>query len=287
MGFSERLGLGNRKAVVDDAPAWLRTIVFNRVIKRYVSVDRRDDVFGGAFSDPYSAAMSPIGIKKLVEVLAGMTQEAPPTYYTFDAMCLQALEEQIMGLPWYLFYELLELIGGALKHLDGEHGTANSQDFVVSLNSILATGGVQWILSSKFVFERVRDSEFIALERELDTTQADPVKLHLEKARGFLNRRPCDAANCIKESVSSVESALRIADPAASTLGDAIKKLRKAGSAPQMLLASIEKLYAFANSEAGVRHGGTTSEKVSLADAEFVYTTCLAIIKYAQTGRTS
>jgi hypothetical protein len=126
----------------------------------------------------------------------------------------------------------------------------------------------------------LRPAEFVQLEEEVKKDTDHPFVTHLDKAKGFLNQRPADAANAIKESVSAIESYARGISPKSSTLGDAIKTMKKGADAPPFLLNAIEKLYAFACDEPGVRHGSPKAENVTRADAEFTYFISMAIIQY-------
>jgi hypothetical protein len=91
--------------------------------------------------------------------------------------------------------------------------------------------------------------------------------------------RPLDPENAIKEATSAVESYGRTLYPKANTLGDVIKELRRTPF-PNMILVMMEKFYAFASSEPGIRHGGTISSGIGLADADFCLYVSIAFIDY-------
>ena len=152
----------------------------------------------------------------------------------------------------------------------------------MNVNGCFKAANVTWKFSGNMELERVRPVDLIKLESQVLKTALSPVAINIKKARGFLDKRPTDAANAIKESIAAIESYGRYLVPSASTLGEATRELRKQGRFPPLLLASIDKLYGFANSEAGVRHGSTADETVRRIDAEFVYATALAVIRYLQ-----
>ena len=88
-----------------------------------------------------------------------------------------------------------------------------------------------------------------------------------------------DYADAVRCAIAAVESAMRILDGKAKTLGDAIKRARKAGTSyNQRLLDGLEKLYAYA-SEA-VRHGSNEPVEVTEPEAKLMIVTCSAIVNY-------
>ena len=124
--------------------------------------------------------------------------------------------------------------------------------------------------------------ELIKPVEELANTLADRFeagRIHLIKARRFLSERPLDPENSIKEVVSGLESVGRAIYPRTSTLGDVTKELRKSGFPPPMAQL-IEKFWAFASSEPGVRHGGVEPPEITLNDADFCLYVGTALMQY-------
>lgn len=277
--FSVQNNLAEKNVVVDDAPAWLRTIIFSQAIEGVLYIDRSDDAFGGAFQT-WDQHRRPIPIKGLSEWLAMKTQSSPPVGYDSSSFCIDALKRQINGLPWYIFFDLLQVVGENLHNADKANGTQFAQTFQQRVNLCFSNGSVGWRFTPDFAFERLKSEEVSKLEKSLTVVQGDTVSAHLKKARGFLNKRPVDAANAIKESVSAIECSVRTICPRSSTLGAAVRLMKKTSDVPPLLLSAIEKLYAFASDEPGVRHGSPVGESVERADAELVYVTAMALIEY-------
>lgn len=88
----------------------------------------------------------------------------------------------------------------------------------------------------------------------------------------------------IANSIHAVESAARLIDPRASkTLGAALNSLAKKGLLTNtQLKAGFEKLYAYTNSEEGVRHALVfqNDSKVGLDEAMFMYGACASFAAY-------
>ena len=89
-----------------------------------------------------------------------------------------------------------------------------------------------------------------------------------------------DPENAIKEITSAVESVGRVFYPAADTLGEVAKEMRRDASWPSPLVSMIEKFYAYASSEPAVRHGAPVASRVGIADAEFCLHVGVALIRY-------
>jgi hypothetical protein len=209
------------------------------------------------------------------------TQSEPPSGYSTGYFGVEALKRQINDVPWYIFFDLLQVIGETLRNADRSSAIQLAPNFQQRVNSCFANSGVGWWFTSDFAFERLRPKEVSALEESLAPSKGGgAVAAHLRKARVLINKRPVDAANAIKESISAIESFARTRSPKSSTLGDAVRAMRKTSDVPPLLLNAIEKLYAFACAEPGVRHGSPINESVERADAELVYVTAMAFIEY-------
>lgn len=109
-------------------------------------------------------------------------------------------------------------------------------------------------------------------------------KAHIEKAVGFLaDREHKDYKNCIKESISAVESVCRIiVGDEKATLGEAIKKLKGKGvKFHQALEKSFSMLFGYTSDEGGIRHAERLFvSEVSFEEAKFMLVSCSAFVNY-------
>ncbi len=112
----------------------------------------------------------------------------------------------------------------------------------------------------------------------------DGCREHIKKAVGFLaNREQKDYKNCIKESISAVESiCCIIADKKNATLGEALKILESKCNLKGQLKSAFEKLYAYTNNDkGGIRHAeGLFVSDVSFEEAKFMLVSCSAFVNY-------
>lgn len=68
--------------------------------------------------------------------------------------------------------------------------------------------------------------------------------------------------------------------PKTATLGDVLKHMKKDESIPKMLVDVIQRFYDYANSEPGVRHGGSKKPNSDELDAELALHLSAAFIRY-------
>ena len=118
-------------------------------------------------------------------------------------------------------------------------------------------------------------------------------RTHIQKAVDFLaDREAKDYKNCIKESISAVESICQIiTGNSKATLGEALKELEDKGIVIHSALKSaFSKLYGYTSDEGGVRHAeGMFVSNVTFEEAKFMLVSCSAFVNYliAQYGNTS
>jgi hypothetical protein len=88
---------------------------------------------------------------------------------------------------------------------------------------------------------------------------------------------------CVREAIHAVESVAVKLAPGTSTLGKALTPIEKRGLLNGRLKAALEKLYAYANDENGVRHALVFEEaesRVDEIDALFMLGACASFVSY-------
>ena len=115
-------------------------------------------------------------------------------------------------------------------------------------------------------------------------TPFDGARTQLQKALGFLSdREHPDYKNCVKESISAVESVCKvISGNEKATLKDALNGLIANGmNIHGSLKSAILALYGYASDEGGIRHAERETEStVTFEEAKFMIVTCSAIVNY-------
>lgn len=115
-------------------------------------------------------------------------------------------------------------------------------------------------------------------------TPFDGARTQLQKALGFLSdRENPDYKNCVKESISAVESVCKvISGNEKATLKDALNGLISNGmNIHGSLKSAILALYGYASDEGGIRHAERETEStVTFEEAKLMMVTCSAIVNY-------
>ena len=115
-------------------------------------------------------------------------------------------------------------------------------------------------------------------------TPFDGARTQLQKALGFLSdRENPDYKNCVKESISAVESVCKvISGNEKAALKDALNGLIFNGmNIHGSLKSAILSLYGYASDEGGIRHAERETEStVTFEEAKFMMVTCSAIVNY-------
>jgi hypothetical protein len=87
----------------------------------------------------------------------------------------------------------------------------------------------------------------------------------------------------MKESISSVEALCNIVTGSKSaTLSDALKLIEKQGKIAlhPALKGAFDKLYGYASSSGGIRHGTIDNREVDFDIAKFMLVACSAFVNY-------
>lgn len=256
--------------IVEEAPKILRLGYWRQILepRTYIDKDTR-----------YERADTEIlGRKQLLEDLCLAIHSEPNTNMQDSWFCTDELQEMVMGSPWFSFYDVVECVGRKLLDENADLFASYRDD----VNQLFEDNLVVWKLDNNGSLLRTGIEDLQKKTEEVsDILQAGfPNALHhLIKAKRFLTARPLDPENAIKEAVSTVESYGRTLYPKAATLGDVIKELRKTPF-PALILSMMEKFYAFASAEPGVRHGSSVSSQIGLADADFCLYVSVAFIDY-------
>lgn len=138
----------------------------------------------------------------------------------------------------------------------------------------------------RFVADRItKITDKLEIEEIEDAAHCefDGCRSHINNAVGFLaDRGNTDYKNCIKESISAVESICKvITNNEHATLGDALKELEKKRDLKGPLKSAFEKLYSYTNDRGGIRHSeGLFVSDVSFEEAKFMLVSCSAFANY-------
>ncbi len=190
------------------------------------------------------------------------------------------LYEKFFEIQWYEVYDLIEFLAETLRN--------NKLDLFNRFQEQVNT-----VLKEEFAPYRMLDGKIVPLKDELEVESVisalektrdkfHPVYEHLSKALSlFSHRKSPDYSNTIKESISAVESLLKIVCNNKKTLGENIKKVCEKLKLHPAFCDAIKKLYGWSSDAEGIRHGKNPGERDPLqAEAKFVLVTATAFINY-------
>jgi hypothetical protein len=228
----------------------------------------------------------PLDITETHQAFIGLIREESDPWDFDNDSTWGALTYHLKECGWAEFYDFVELVGSLLLEKDDEIPFDQSfhfKDYQSQTNALLAEDGIGWTLNEKSQLVRVHPKvladSLASVEKKLGEN-FENARVHYQKATQYLHRHPIDEANSIKEIISAVESAARVIVPKASTLGDAIKRMRRDPRFNPSLLDPLEKFYAFTNGSPLVRHGHAAGARPGVAEAELALLLGVAYIRY-------
>lgn len=200
--------------------------------------------------------------------------------YMFDwKVVFERIQIVIRNAPFNEVLDLLWYINDWVKKSYYSDTTYFSEEF----NKLFET---------EYVGYRFVDGKIVAITDKCEIEEIEQAcnvpysgcKAHIEKAVGFLaDREHKDYKNCIKESISAVESICQIiVGDDKATLGEAIAKLKDKGiNIHQALGKAFSKLFGYTSDEGGIRHAeGLFVSEVSFDEAKFMLVSCSAFVNY-------
>lgn len=192
-------------------------------------------------------------------------------YSSIEKVIMEAPYNEVLDLLWYICYWLSVATNKCFNIFQKRFNDLFEREYV----------GYRFI-TGKIV--PITDKiEMQEIEKAVQTP-FEGARAQLQKALGFLSdREHPDYKNCVKESISAVESVCKVLanDPKAE-LGKALKSLIANGlNIHGSLKSAILALYGYASDEGGIRHAELETEStVTFEEAKFMMVTCSAIVNY-------
>ncbi len=192
-------------------------------------------------------------------------------YPSIEKVIMEAPYNEVLDLLWYICYWLSVATNKCFNIFQKRFNDLFEREYV----------GYRFI-TGKIV--PITDKiEMQEIEKAVQTP-FEGARAQLQKALGFLSdREHPDYKNCVKESISAVESVCKVLanDPKAE-LGKALKSLIANGlNIHGSLKSAILALYGYASDEGGIRHAERETEStVTFEEVKFMMVTCSAIVNY-------
>lgn len=201
-----------------------------------------------------------------------------------DYIEMRFIKKSFLQMGWPEAYDFLEFVGESLEEAGG-YGVMTSTEFHNLSNYVL-----EFELSGyRFIEGRLAPIttavEMSEISMALENSAGSHLKgahMHLDAALGFLSQRPtADYRNSIKESISAVESVVRLLGKEnASGLSTALKELAKKTPIHGSLQAGFNSLYGYTSDEDGIRHAILRDGEVGFEEAKYMLVACSAFVNF-------
>ena len=199
---------------------------------------------------------------------------------------LDILKKHFFSSKWYVVYDFIEFI------VENYQRTDFRDKFIPACNSLFEREMSAYRFVDGVISPLTNEQEIAAIEQAAES-ELDAVSEHIQSALEKLsNKTKPDYRNSIKESISAVESFVKIAlKDDKATLSKLLKKLQDDTGLHPALRKAMSNLYGYASDEGGIRHALTESNRVDFDDAKFMLVACSAFVNFvtgklksAQTG---
>lgn len=178
---------------------------------------------------------------------------------------------------WYEKYDILEF----LVRSDNTYLKNNFKD---KCNVILKNNLSAYRFVGENLTRIISESEMDSIEKTLKLEDLwQPVYTHLHNAiEKVSNRTNPDFRNSVKESISAIESCVKIImNDDKATLGQLLNKLSSTHNLHHAFIEALSKLYGYTSDAGGIRHSLLgKSEDVKFEEAKFMLVTSSAFINY-------
>jgi len=279
MRFSARLRASNgpRALILEDAPRPTRIGYIKGVLTEFV----------GVHGSGYAQKSEPLDAHETHEAFVALIRDESDPWDYDNQSSWAALSAHVKECHWQEFYDFIELVGKLLQQRDDDSEpfdeTAFFKTYQAKVNALFQEDGIGWELTDKSELHRQTPTSLAKLLKATEPQLTDKyanARVHYQKAKSYLHQHPIDEANSIKEVIGALESVCKVHFPKASTLGDAIKVMRKDRKYSEHLLAALERLYTYSNATPLVRHGHARPGCPSLPEAELSLYIGVAFIRY-------
>ncbi len=188
------------------------------------------------------------------------------------------LKDYYFACEWYKVYDFLEFLAPQADSIT----ETNTEKFAQCCNRTLEEEHSAFRFVGPYIAPITNEIEVKEIEKALSTPY-DVVRVQIRSAVEKLSEKPKpDLRNCIKESISAVETAARLAanDPK-GTLGKLLPILKEEINLHPAQVEGFKKLYGYtSDDESGIRHGMMDKDDLTVDDARYMLVICSAFANY-------
>ena len=269
-GFSEAHGMGscNTQMQINELDDRTRIILCKRISENLDNQYSGKDA-GSSRTFVYDAAKN---LYRELSNACGMLYDVSESYFASDL--IKITKNIILKAKNSEVFDFLELICKKCLY---------PKDLIEKGNQVFEQEYVGYRIVDGWITPITDENEIDSIEKACNN-EFDGTRAHIKKAVGFVaDRERKDYKNCIKESISAVESVCSIiVGNEKATLGQAIKRLEDNGLVIHSALKNaFSSLYGYTSDEGGIRHSeGMFESDVTFEEAKFMLVSCSAFVNY-------
>ncbi|UVI36680.1 AbiJ-NTD4 domain-containing protein [Brevibacterium spongiae] len=276
MSFSQRMGLSPVRTVIqkDSLDTETRTALWNLV---HATLDVLRTYKDDLYADEELAASI------WVNIFSKPRDEQSSTRQVWVLV-----KERILTGEWFVVLDMVESFVRQLNRVRSGELSGAAEAAIDEFNHRFE----RFLVGYRFIEQRIvpvdGDVEVAAIASATELSREfSGARRHLERAGELLaDRKNPDYSNSVKESISAVESIVKIIT-SKSTLGSGLKQLKAKGvEIHPALESSWAKMYGWTSDAEGVRHAAIERSEVDQPLAKYMLVACSAFVAYLiETGR--
>ena len=213
----------------------------------------------------------------------------PDNQFPFGGIS-DSFESSLQNIEWYRVYDLIEFILDECDTLvkakiyPAKSISLRARSFCEACENCLIKHNSAYRICGRKVVPITSKQERAEINSAMNSEHPSP-RGHIYRALCHLsNRENPDYPNCIKESISAVESLAKIVTgKEKATLG---KLTRELGELHPAFRQALGKLYGYTSDAQGIRHGAFKNPaQIRQEDARFMLVVCSAFVNYIEAKR--
>jgi len=226
-------------------------------------------------------------------VIAALTDRWAGILRGFYMFQRQPLDDFIYNIPderrrlrewWFHRDRQWWEIYNTIDYLVPRFAEYHQSDAYVAFNSTLERESSRFRFVDALLTEITDKNEIAAIDKALSVAERFAgAREHVAAALRFLSQRPePDYRNSIRESISAVESTLKVLTGMDhAPLGDALRAFSKTNPIHGALFSGLSSLYGYTSNEHGIRHALLEADAdVGFAEAKFMVVACAAFMNF-------
>lgn len=269
MGFSQRMGLKPvaKDIQIDSIDQDLKNGLWNIFKMNLLDKLSKSKYSGQSDFQAFCALLWHIYFKKPIDEI--------PSY---DYECEKIIRDKFFEYSWDEVYDFIEFM------LNIEIYNFYLEGFIEDINSVLEKEFSGYRIIGRLVCPITNEIEINEIEEAKNQfTPSSGANIHLKNALEKLSdKKNPDYGNSIKESISALESVIRLLT-GESTLGKGLSALSSKGIEIDPLIKSgMEKFYGFTNNKgSGIRHAIVEDyQSPDFDDAKLMIVLCSSFINF-------